>query len=70
MSTDTLLKCRGMEILCENLGIVESARFIALMNREPFDYTEWQRNLYADIPLEVLVERADKFQKEHFPNEA
>ena len=66
MLTDTLLKCRGMEVLGENLGIVEAERFIALMNREPFDYTEWQRNLYADMPLEELVERADKFQKEHF----
>ena len=54
MLTDTLLKCRGMEVLGENLGIVEAERFIALMNREPFDYTEWQRNLYADMPLEEL----------------
>ena len=67
MLTDTLLKCKGMEVLGENLGIVEAERFIALMNREPFDYTEWQRSLYADMPLEELVERADRFQKEHFP---
>jgi len=32
--------------------IVEAERFIALMLREPFDYTEWQRGLYNDVPHE------------------
>ena len=29
----------GMNVLLENLGAVDAERFIALMNKEPFDYT-------------------------------
>ena len=43
MLTDTTLRNEGMRVLAENLGWVEAERFIALMLREPFDYTEWQR---------------------------
>ena len=63
MLTDTTLKTEGMRILAENLGLVEAERFIALMLREPFDYTEWQRNLYKDVPLKDFLNRAMEFRK-------
>jgi hypothetical protein len=47
MFTETMLKSEGMKVLTERLGLVETERFIALVNREPFDYTEWQRGLWA-----------------------
>jgi hypothetical protein len=40
MRNDTQLKCDGLRILSEQLGLVEAGRFIALMRRDPFDYTE------------------------------
>jgi hypothetical protein len=58
MYNDTVLKCEGMRILAEQLGIVEAERFIVLMNREPFNYTEWQRDLYDDIPLDEFLKKA------------
>jgi len=64
MLTDTTLKIEGMRILAENLGSVEAERFIALMLREPFDYTEWQRNLYKDVPLKDFLNRAMEFRKQ------
>ena len=42
MRSDTVLKDEGMRILAEQLGLVEAERFIALMRREPFDYTKWR----------------------------
>ena len=42
--TDTIVRHEGMNILIKHLGPVDAERFIALMNREPFDYTEWRRN--------------------------
>jgi hypothetical protein len=48
--------------LAENLGLVEAERFISLMLREPFDYTEWQRNLYNDVPLKDLLNNAMEFR--------
>ncbi len=50
-----ILKNNGMRILAEQLGLVEAERFIVLLRREPFDYTEWQRNLFADVPLDKLL---------------
>ena len=32
--------------------------------REPFDYTEWQKNLYNDVSLEELCEKANNFWNE------
>ncbi len=63
MKTDALLRKEGMRILSDNLGLIEAERFIALIIREPFDYTEWQRNLYNDMPLEKICKKADEFGK-------
>jgi hypothetical protein len=61
MRTDIELKQDGMRILSDNLGLVETERFISLVIREPFDYTEWQRKLYTDVSIEDLCEKADRF---------
>ena len=45
MVTDTEIKIRGIQVLTGYLGKIEAERFIALIQREPFDYTKWQRNL-------------------------
>jgi hypothetical protein len=54
MRSDVLIKSDGMRVLAEHLGIVEAERFITLVLREPFDYTKWQRNLYADMTVDEL----------------
>ena len=64
MLTDTTLKTEGMRILAENLGWVEAERFISLILREPFDYTEWQRNLYKNVPLKEFLNSAMEFRKQ------
>jgi len=63
MKTDSLLRQEGMRILSNHLGLVETERFIALIIREPFDYTEWQRNLYSGVSLDELCKKADDFWK-------
>ena len=61
MLTDTVLKRKGFSVLSENLGLVDAERFITLVLREPFDYTEWQRNLYEGVSLEDFCENVKKF---------
>lgn len=39
MRTDTIVKQEGMDALISHLGYVDAERFIMLMNKEPFDYT-------------------------------
>ncbi|MCL2745114.1 MAG: hypothetical protein FWE67_14820 [Planctomycetaceae bacterium] len=63
MRTDTVLRCDGMRILAEHLGIVEAERFVTLIRREPFDYTEWRQNLFNDVPLEKFLEDAKHYSE-------
>ena len=62
MNNDTLIKNEGMRVLAENLGLVNAERFITLLLREPFDYTEWQRDLYANVPLDDFLKDAMVYQ--------
>ncbi len=56
--TDTEIKVRGVETLIASIGLVETGRFIALMNRDGFDYTEWRRNLWKGETVEEVSSRA------------
>jgi hypothetical protein len=39
---------------------------ISPVSKEPFDYTEWQRNLYSDMTVEKIGEEAgDYWEKTH-----
>ena len=48
MMTDTEIRVKGAAALSATLGSVEAERFIALIQREPFDYTHWQQSLFDD----------------------
>ncbi len=63
MKVDTEIKLLGLEILTQHLGIVETERFIALIQREKFDYTKWRQNLFAGLSGEEISRRAMEFQK-------
>jgi len=64
MRSNTVLKDEGMRILAEQLGLVEAERFIALMRREPFDYTKWRQGLYKDVPLDTFLRDAQRYRDE------
>jgi hypothetical protein len=58
MITDTEIKVKGVEILAQYMGDVEMERFIALIQREPFDYTQWRQNLNTDETIEEISRKA------------
>jgi hypothetical protein len=60
MYSEMALRSEGMRILVNNLGKVEAERFISLIIREPFDYTEWQRDLFNDMTVKELSSLAMK----------
>jgi hypothetical protein len=62
MRSNTVLKDEGMRILAEQLGLVEAERFIVLMRREPFDYTQWRQGLFKDIPLDTFLADAQNYR--------
>jgi len=42
--TETILMRTGMKVLIEQLGNINAERFVSILLREPFDYTEWRKN--------------------------
>ena len=56
--TDTEIKLQGMDALIVALGEVQAEKFITLMMREPFNYTEWQRKLWIDKSVEEISSMA------------
>ncbi len=63
MRTDTEIKIAGFEVLSHNLGMVEAEKFIALIQREKFDYTKWRENLFNGLSGKEISKKAMEFQK-------
>ena len=63
MITDTEIKLKGVQILAEYLGDVEAERFIALIQREPFNYTKWRQGLDEDLTIEDISQKAMELKK-------
>ena len=68
MKPDTLLRTEGMEALANKLGLVDAERFIMLIQKEPFDYTEWQEHLFDHVSVEELSRRAAEYREKHTSN--
>jgi hypothetical protein len=48
-----------MKVLIEKLGNIEAERFISVLLREPFDYTEWRKgNLCIGMTVEEISKEA------------
>ncbi|MBR2562416.1 MAG: hypothetical protein IKE31_09790 [Eubacterium sp.] len=63
MKTDTIIRKEGMNALLEKLGHVDAERFIALVIREPIDYTEWRRENLKDEDVRTLSSKAMEYSK-------
>jgi hypothetical protein len=65
MITDTEIRIRGLQILAEHLGDIEAERFIALIQREPFDYTntKWRQGLDEGLSIEEISKKAMALNK-------
>jgi len=64
MLSDTEIRVAGLRALIAALGDVQAEKFIALIQREPFDYTEWQRALWPDKSIEEISQAAMKQRRE------
>jgi len=64
MINNAVLLDRGIRCLNNELGILDAERFVALILREPFDYTEWRKdNLFAGMSIDEIIDEADKYCK-------
>jgi hypothetical protein len=62
MRTDSEIKMSGFEALNHNLGMVETERFIVLIQRERFDYTKWREDLFDGLSGNEISKKAMEFQ--------
>ena len=61
--TDSELKSKCFTILAEQVGNVEMERFIMLLSRDTFDYTEWRKdNLFQGETVDSLCDQIEQFQ--------
>jgi hypothetical protein len=58
MITDTEIRVKGIQVLTKYLGDVEAERFIALIQRELFDYTKWRQSQDEALPISEISRRA------------
>ncbi len=58
MRTDTEISYEGFSVLFRHMDIIEAERFLTLVQREHFDYTQWREDLLEDLPLEEISARA------------
>lgn len=64
MSTANIID-RGFSCLVEKLGVVDAERFIALIKRDDFDYTVWQREYFDSMEPGQIMEEASAYAKSH-----
>jgi hypothetical protein len=63
MMTDTEIRLKGLQVLSAQMGDVEAERFVALIQREPFDYTKWRQDLDGELSIEEISQRAMALRK-------
>lgn len=60
--TDSELKSKCFTILAEQVGSVEMERFVMLLNRDTFDYTEWRKdNLCPNETVDSLYDKIKSY---------
>ena len=65
MMSDTALRVGAMQVLVEKFGLVDTERFIALINKESFDYTEWRKDLFEGMPVREISHVAKQYCDEN-----
>ena len=63
MLTDTEIRKKGFKVLVENLGDVDAEKFISLLSKEPFDYTQWQSTLWSNQSVDMISEKAMDYRR-------
>ena len=63
MRTDAIVRLDAMNALLSNLGEVDAERFIVMVKRDTFDYTEWQRNLWKNKSIEEIHAMAAEYER-------
>jgi hypothetical protein len=65
MKANTLIRSEGMNVLIKHLGLIEAEQFVMLIQKETFDYTKWQEDLFEDMTIEEIYNNAARLREEN-----
>jgi len=54
---------KGTQALLEKLGVLDTEHFISTILKEPFNYTKWSRDYFADYAPEQFLTDAVEYDK-------
>jgi len=54
---------KGTQALLEKLGVLDTEYFISTLLKEPFNYTEWAREYFANYDPEQFLKDAIEYDK-------
>jgi len=63
MRTDNVVRKEAMGVLFTTLGSVDAERFICMVKRDSFDYTEWQRTYWDGKGIKEIHEAATSYER-------
>jgi hypothetical protein len=68
MKSEAVLRSEVMKSLIKNFGLVDAERFIDIIKRDEFDYTEWQKDLWKDKTTTEIHNEAKRYYLEKKEN--
>lgn len=60
--TDIDLCEKVWSILQEQLGPVQTLRFLSLVQREPRDYLKWRDEHFANVPADQILDELERME--------
>jgi hypothetical protein len=60
---DNALCAKGLALLEDQLGPVQTLRFLALISRQPFDYQRWRQQHFAGVSLAEVLAQAQRISQ-------
>lgn len=61
--SDIELRSDGLRLLFQHLGDVDAERFLAMISRERFDYTQWRSQQWSTELMASLAAKARAFRQ-------
>ncbi len=55
MKTESEIRMQGMHALISSLDLIEAERFLMMVNREKFDYTQWRSKQWSTETVASLT---------------
>ena len=63
MNNSAVIMEKGTRVLLENLGVLGTEQFISTLLKDPFNYTEWSREYFANYDPAQFLKDAIEYDK-------